>query len=348
MRQPPSLLDLSPAGGCGCKLPPEQLEAVLTALRWTTTSPSTLLGLKDSDDAAIMLLTDDVAVVLTVDFFTPIVDSPYDWGSIAAANAMSDVYAVGGVPRAVLNILAWPEGLLPDEALTQLLAGGADKVQEAGAEVIGGHSIRDEAPKFGMAVMGVVHPRHIFRNSACQPGDVLILTKPIGTGVISTAAKAGIAAPDVIAASTRSMMRLNSDAARVAHNLGLKAATDVSGFGLVGHIHDLARSSGLLAQIRLPAVPTIPGFAELATNGLATGVTAKNLEAAASYMQGTKDLDLIEAAILGDPQTSGGLILSTPATQVDDLLAQLAEVDICGAVIGTMLEGNPGVIELLS
>lgn len=341
-----SLLALSSAGGCGCKLGPSSLAEILSALEGTPESSDVLLGLHAADDAAVIRLSDSVAAVLTVDFFTPIVDSAYDWGAIAAANALSDVYAVGGSPRAALNILAWPDRSDLSATLNGVLAGARDKLTEAGAELLGGHSIRDPVPKFGMAVLGTVDPNSILRTSAGAPGDVLVLTKPIGTGALTTAARAGMAPPGSIASGVEWMRRLNDRALLCARAHGVRAATDVTGFGLGGHALDLAIASGVSVELFMGAIPTLPGFREVVDKGIRTTITAENSVTVIKYLQ-TESITDYERSLLADPQTSGGLLLAVAPGQVASLVRALVAEGLEGAIVGRLADGQPGALALL-
>src|SRR4051812_20917587 len=256
------LTSLSHGAGCGCKLPAAALRPLVGALPGPT-DPAVLVGTATSDDAAVVRVADDLAIVQTVDFFTPIVDDPYDFGRIAATNALSDVYAMGGRPVSALNLVAFPLGELGGDVLAEILRGGHDAVTAAGASVVGGHSIDDPEPKYGLAVTGVVHPDEVLTNAGGRAGDALVLTKPLGAGVISTAAKRGLADDALIARGVEVMTTLNAEAALAARAAGAHALTDVTGFGLLGHLHELALASGLAAEVDAAAVPAIEGVLEL-------------------------------------------------------------------------------------
>src|SRR5919202_839725 len=259
---PVPLTSLSHGAGCGCKLSAADLGPIVGALP-ATEDPRLLVGSATSDDAGVVRVRDDLALVQTVDFFTPIVDDPYDFGRIAAANALSDVYAMGGRPLTALNLVAWSLESLGGEHLREVLRGGADVAREAGVAVVGGHSIDDAEPKFGMAVTGTVHPDRVVRNSTARAGDSLLLTKPVGGGVVSTALKRGVAPPATAAAALATMTTLNRDAAAAAIAAGASAMTDVTGFGLLGHLHELCLASGVAAEVSAGAVPAIEGVIEL-------------------------------------------------------------------------------------
>ena len=295
--------------------------------------PDLLVGFETSDDAAVYRLTDELCVVQTVDFFPPIVDDPYDFGAIAAANAFSDVYAMGGTPLLALNTVCFPEDL--DKAiLIEILRGGADVAAEAGVLIAGGHTIRDPEPKYGMAVTGTVHPDRIVTNAKARPGDQLVLTKPIGTGVIATAAKAQATDAATLEGAVATMRRLNRAASEAMLAVGPNAATDVTGFGLAGHLVSMMKASGTTAHLRLGSVPLLPGTRELVERGFVPGGTRRNLESLASPVVWSDGLTEDDRLILCDAQTSGGLLISMAADRVPALLEELRERDTLGAVVG--------------
>ena len=297
------------------------------------------------DDAAVIRLSADRALVLTTDFFTPIVDDPYAFGQIAAANAMSDVYAMGGRPLWCLNLVGWPREKLPLELLGEVLKGGADAVTRAGAVILGGHTIDDPEPKYGLVVAGEVHPDRLTPNSGARPGDRLVLTKPIGTGIVATALKKGAAAADAVEAAVASMTALNDGAADAAREAGVRGATDVTGFGLLGHLGAMLSASGVAAEIWAGAVPRLVGVRRLAEEGHVPGGTRRNLEAAGRFTAFDPALDGIERAILADAQTSGGLLLAVGANALAGLTrALVAHKTLAAAIIGTVVEGAPGTI----
>ena len=285
------------------------------------------------------------ALVSTIDFFTPIVDDPYAFGAIAAANAMSDIYAMGGRPIFALNIVAFPVGL--DKAiLLEILKGGRDKAAEAGVSVIGGHSIDDQEPKYGMAVVGEVHPDRIYRKSAGRPGDRLVLTKAIGTGVISTAIKQGSAPAEAIEAAVTSMLRLNDRGLALARRFDVGAITDVTGFGLLGHLSELAKLSGLAARLEATKVPRLPHALELAEAGCVPGGTQRNLEFLVPQIQWRSSPTEAEKLLLCDAQTSGGLLITVAAAESAELVTELETEGHTAAVIGELLSGLAGTITL--
>ena len=307
--------------------------------------PNLLVGFDTSDDAAVYRLTDDLCVVQTVDFFPPIVDDPYDFGAIAAANAFSDVYAMGGTPLLALNTVCFPEDL--DKAiLIEILRGGADVAAEAGVLIAGGHTIKDAEPKYGMAVTGTVHPDRIVTNAKARPGDQLVLTKPIGTGVIATAAKAQATDAATLKGAVSTMRLLNRAASEAMLAVGANAATDVTGFGLAGLLVSMMKASGTPAHLRLGSVPLLPGTRELVERGFVPGGTRRNLESLASSLAWDAGLTEDDRLILCDAQTSGGLLISMAADRVPALLKELNDRDTLGAVVGDVTDGGPGGIAL--
>ena len=309
--------------------------------------PAVLVGASTLDDAAIYRLSDDLALVQTVDFFTPVVDDPYDFGRIAAANALSDVYAMGGRPLTALNIVGFPSGVLPLEYLGRILQGGAETARLAGATVVGGHTIDDPELKYGMAVTGVIKPGEEWTNAAAVPGDVLVLTKPIGTGVIATAIKRESASEEAVAAATASMAAINRDAAEAARVHGLRAVTDVTGFGLLGHLTELCRASGVGAEIWFDALPLLPDAAGLAREGIVPGGTRRNLEHVSDRTVFDPDLEPWQRLLSADAQTSGGLLLCVAAGEVSDVVRSLDErATPAAAVVGVIRESGEHLISV--
>jgi len=284
-----------------------------------------LVGLNTADDAAVYRLTPELAIAQTVDFLTPLIDDPYEYGQIAAANAISDIYAMGAAPLLALNIVAFPTEALPMTVLGEILRGGADKAREAGVRVIGGHSIDDKEPKYGMAVTGVVHPDRILRNSTARPGDRLFLTKPLGMGIISTAIKRDLASAALVARAVAVMTTLNQGAARAALDVGVNAATDVTGFGLLGHLHEMIAGSGVGARLLCSQVPVLDGVMELARNGAVPGGTKRNAAYAEPLTSFDAKVDETQRLVLADAQTSGGLLLAVPPHHAEALARALAE-----------------------
>ena len=303
-----------------------------------------LVGLETGDDAAIYRINDHVALVLTLDFFAPIVDDPFDYGQIAVANALSDVYAVGGTPLTALNIAAFPRDLGP-EVVARVFEGGQVKAEEAGILIIGGHTIDDKEPKYGLAVTGIVTPGEQITNANAQPGDVLVLTKAIGSGVITTAGKAGTASEELIQEAVKSMTTLNRGAANAMLEVGVNSATDVTGFGLLGHLRQMMMASGVSAVVSRSAVPILPGAQELAEAGNVSGGTGRNMEAlgdAVSLEDGVSEVDFV---LMADAQTSGGMLISVPEDRSDALVKSLvANETLYSAVIGKVVAGNAGTV----
>jgi selenide, water dikinase len=291
-------------------LGPGDLSRALAALP-ERSDPRLLVGRETFDDAGVFVLSDDLALVQTVDFFAPIVDDPYLFGQVAAANALSDVYAMGGEPMTALNIVGFPSGKLPLEVLTAILKGGQDKVHEAGALVVGGHSIIDEELKFGLAVTGRVHPKRILSNASAAPGDRLVLTKPIGTGLLATAAKQGQLGQTELEALYASMVALNASAARAATQVMARCATDITGFGLLGHALHIARASNVTLRIDFTNVPLLPGALDAVQRGVRTGGAERNADFLRDHVRWEHDSDVARALLI-DPQTSGGLLVALP------------------------------------
>lgn len=305
-----------------------------------------MVGIETSDDAAVYKVTDDIAMIQTVDFFTPIVDDPYMFGQIAAANSLSDVYAMGGEPKIALNIVGFPNCLDP-EILGDILAGGADKVKEAGAVLVGGHTVQDDEPKYGLCVSGFVHPDKVFKNYGCKPGDVLILTKQVGTGIINTAIKAEMASEASISEAVTVMCSLNKKAKEVIERYEINACTDVTGFGLLGHCAEMAEASEVTFEIDVHAVPYLNEAEDYAKMGLVPAGTYKNK----GYSKDLVDLGTVEehfVDLLYDPQTSGGLLVSVAAEYAKDVLRAFEKknMDTKVAVIGKVTEKKDKYIRL--
>ena len=302
------LTSFAAGGGCACKIPPGELEEVLAELTGDlpADAPELLRGLDGGDDAAAVRLEGDTAVLATADFFTPVVDDPYDWGRIAAANALSDIYAMGGRPLVAVNLLAWPRDVLPVSLAREVLRGGLDVARAAGCHVAGGHSIDDREPKYGMAVTGIADARRLMRNDAARAGDVISLTKPLGIGVLNNRHKQ---TGDVFADAVATMTALNRDAAAAALAAGIVAATDVTGFGLLGHLYKMARASGVTAVLDVAAVRYLTGARESAYAGFIPGGSRRNLDWVRPHLD-PASYDETEQLLLADAQTSGGLLLA--------------------------------------
>ena len=299
------------------------------------------------DDAAVYRLDDETALIQTVDFFPPIVDDPYAFGQIAVANALSDVYAMGGRPLIALNVVGFPVAL-PKDILGTILVGGAHKAQEAGVLIVGGHTVDDEEPKYGLSVTGVVKPGAEVTNAGAQPGDRLVLTKPLGTGVITTAGKQGVVPSDVLENAVGIMGTLNSAASHAMTSVGVHGCVDVTGFGLLGHLRGMTRASGVAATVDMDAIPFIPGARELAEQGVAPGGTHRNLESLDPDVTWDDSITDIQKLLLADAQTSGGLLISVPDAATDSLLDALEEHGVeTRAVIGSISEpdenGGPSI-----
>jgi selenide,water dikinase len=301
------------------------------------TDPDLLVGTNTADDAAVYRLSPDLALVQTVDFFTPVVDDPYDFGRISAANSLSDIYAMGATPRLALNIVGFPVGVLPLDYLVEILRGGAEVARLAGVTIAGGHTIDDREPKYGMAVTGTIRPGAQITNASAQVGDLLVLTKPLGTGIIATGIKRGVAEPAVISAATASMTALNKDASVAALAHGVHAMTDVTGFGLLGHLLEMCRGSGVSAELWVERLPWLPGAAELVREGVVPGGTRRNLEHVDPHTEWVGGFADWERLLVADAQTSGGLLIALPEAQAASLVRELEERGTpAAAVVGRL------------
>jgi selenide, water dikinase len=302
-----------------------------------------LVGPGTGDDAAVWRLDDDRALISTADFITPVVDDARTWGRVAAANSVSDVYAMGGRPLFALNLVGWNTDKLPTELLGDVLAGGQDIAAQAGFVIAGGHTIDDPEPKYGMAVTGEVHPDRILTNAGLRVGQDVVLTKPLGVGVLTTAIKAGRATPDQTDAAVASMIRLNDVASRVALAAGATGCTDVTGFGLVGHLGRMALESGVSVTIDFDAVPFLPGAVDLAGDGVMPGGSRRNLTWALEFVD-TGGHDQVHQLLVADAQTSGGLVFGVDSSETAGVLAELAATGHIAAHIGIVTAGNPGLL----
>jgi selenide,water dikinase len=331
----PSLTSLATGAGCGCKLAAADLLDVVRDLP-APADPRVLVGSASADDAAVFELAPGLALVQTIDFFTPLVDDPYDFGRIAAANALSDVYAMGGRPVTALNVVAFPLEQLGGDVLAEVLRGGLDVVEQAGASIVGGHSIKDDEPKYGLAVTGLVDPAAMTTNSGGRAGDLLVLTKPLGVGAIVTARKRGAAGDELVAAATEVMATLNATAAAEALAAGVRGMTDVTGFGLLGHLHHLCRESGLAAVLDASAVPAIDGVEALLRDdeGISGG-SRRNAEWAAGFATFGEHVERWRRHLVTDATTSGGLLAAVAPERAHTMT---------GAVIGRLVEGPAGTI----
>lgn len=308
--------------------------------------PELLVGLGEPDDAAVYKMDDERALISTTDFFPPVVDDPYHFGAIAAANAMSDVYAMGGDVLFAINLAAWPNDLDPAH-LSEVLRGGADKVKEAGAVLAGGHTVADQEPKYGLAVTGQVHPDQILKKGGAQPGDVLVLTKALGTGIITTALKQDKASESAVAACVDSMLTLNKDAAAAARAVGdaCHGATDITGFGLAGHASEMATLAKAKFVFDFDSLPWLPSVLDYAEQGIAPGGTGRNHIAFENKVSFTKDLDYWQERLVFDPQTSGGLLISVAAEAKTQLLAEIAQRGQPAWVVGHVEAADEGCLE---
>lgn len=304
--------------------------------------PRLLVGV--TDDAAVYQIDDETAIVQTVDFFPPVVDDAWTYGAIAAANAMSDVYAMGGEVVLCLNIAGFPEDL-PPAMITEIFRGGADKVAEAGGIVAGGHTVIDAEPKYGMSVMGVVHPKQVMSKGNARPGDALVLGKALGTGLILTAAKRDLVAPAHLEAAVASMLKLNRHAAHLAREAGAHALTDVTGFGIVGHAIEIADHSGVELVLRAPALPLLPGALDYATAGVDFGGVNRNRNHLGERVRGLDGLPDAMQRLLFDPQTSGGLLMAVVPEVADSLVQRLEADGYAAAIVGSVREGNGLMVE---
>ncbi len=309
-------------------------------------NPNLLVGLDVSDDAGVYKLTDEIALIQTLDFFTPIVNDPYDFGRIAAANALSDVYAMGGKPLTAMNIVCFPLKEMDKSVLRSILQGGLDVVHEADAVLVGGHSIEDPELKYGLSVTGVVQPQKLLTNAGAKPGDLLVLTKPLGTGILATALKAGMLEGEVTRQITELMATLNKGAAEAMAEMNINACTDITGFGLLGHCLEMAGASKVGIRIHAEKVPVIPEAKDFASMGLVPGGSYKNQGFCAKHLEIDASVDSLLIDIFADPQTSGGLLISVPPDLAPALVQKLKERKTPAAnIIGEVLENKPGTIQ---
>jgi len=337
------LTQIAKRAGCAAKHPPGFLLPLLQKLP-SILNPNVLVGNATADDAAVYQLTDDLALVLTTDFFTPIVDRPYDFGAIAAANALSDVYAMGGKPLTALSIVGFPDNLSPD-ILVEILRGATDKAREAGIEIIGGHTIKAEEPIFGLAAVGTVHPQHILANNGARPGDVLVLSKPLGLGIITTAAKNGADSLGAISIATAIMSMLNGPAAEAIKGAGAHALTDVTGFGLLGHLRNMTAASQVSARVVLTDVPVLQPAWTYVNQGIAPGGTHANWRFLKDWVTYEADITAEEQLVLSDAQTSGGLLAAVASSDVPGLIKALHATGASfAAPIGRIEAEHPGKI----
>jgi len=345
------LTDFTHGLGCACKIRPQYLEQILKDLPLSI-DENVIVGTGTSDDAAVYRINKSTAIVQTVDFFTPIVDDPYYFGAIAAANSLSDIYAMGAKPLFALNIVGFPDNRLPIYVLKEILKGASDKAAEAGISILGGHTVEDIEPKFGMAITGMVHPDKVLTNATAKPGDVLILTKPIGTGIISTAVKRGIVKKNISLIARNVMLELNADAANLMSLFPVNACTDITGFGLLGHLKEMMEASGVGSIIYSSKVPIIEGVYELATAGAIPGGTRNNLDYVSANVKWDENIPEITKLILCDAQTSGGLLIAIPEAFGVEFIRKLNEnhnkqAEIIGKIIETD-ETSTGIIQIIN
>ena len=334
------LLTTVETGGCSSKIPPRLLEELLRGLPLSA-DPAILVDIATHDDAGVYKISDDLALVFTTDFFPPLVSDAYEFGLIAATNSISDVYAMGGKPLLALNIMMFPSSVIPLEVYSDILRGGYDKAREAGLSIIGGHSIDDYPPKYGLAVIGTVHPDRIITNAGAREGDLLILTKPLGTGIILAGHRMNMTSGEQLEEAKSHMMRLNSDGAAVMQRYGVRGGTDITGFGLAGHALKMARGSGVTIKLTMGSVPLMAGAYDLVSQGCIPGAAFRNLDYAESDTLFEEGLDYNLRMISLDAQTSGGLLMSVPEEKIAPLMTDLQGAGHPeAAVIGRVLPKN--------
>jgi selenide,water dikinase len=342
--QPIKLTSFSHGGGCGCKIAPGVLSEILKKSSGFPVPQELMVGIETADDAAVYKLNDEQALIATTDFFMPIVDDPFDFGRIAATNAISDVYAMGGTPIMALALVGMPINKLPLETIGQIIRGGESICAEAGIPIAGGHTIDSVEPIYGLVVMGLVHPSRVKRNADARAGDTLILGKPLGVGVLSAALKKEVLGADGYAAMIANTTKLNKPGKALAEMSGVHALTDVTGFGLLGHLLELARGAGLSARLDMGAIPLLPGVEQLAHDGFVTGASGRNWDAYGHDVELAPSITPAQRALLTDPQTSGGLLVSCDPARADEVLALFAREGFGhAAVIGRMEQGAPRV-----
>lgn len=338
---PPRLSSLSHGGGCGCKIAPGVLSEILKNSSNLPIPPQLLVGIETADDAAVYLLNDEQALIATTDFFMPIVDDPYDFGRIAATNAISDVYAMGGTPIMALGLVGMPINVLPLETIGAILRGGQDVCRDAGIPIAGGHTIDSVEPIYGLVVLGLVHPSRVKKNSGARAGDVLVLGKPLGVGILSAALKKDALDADGYARMIAVTTQLNKPGIALAQMEGVHALTDITGFGLLGHGLELARGAGLKMELQLHQIPLLPGVLELAAQGMVTGASGRNWASYGSEVGLPAGISPAQQALLSDPQTSGGLLVSCAPEIADQVLACFHSQGFADAcIVGRMREGS--------
>jgi selenide,water dikinase len=344
-RSEPRLTSLSHGGGCGCKIAPGVLSDILKSTHAMPLPKELLVGIETADDAAVYKLNAEQALIATTDFFMPIVDDPFDFGRIAATNAISDVYAMGGTPIMALALVGMPVNVLSTQTIGRILEGGASVCQAAGIPIAGGHTIDSVEPIYGLVALGLVHPSRIKRNADARPGDVLVLGKPLGVGVLSAALKKNALPAEGYARMIATTTRLNTPGPELAALPGVHALTDVTGFGLAGHALEMARGSGCTVQIDWPNVPLLAGVRELAAQGMVTGASGRNWAGYGQDVQLPAGFAAPDQALLTDPQTSGGLLVACSPDTVDEVLATFARHGFDqAAVLGRVVEGRAGLV----
>jgi selenide, water dikinase len=343
--QPIRLTSFSHGGGCGCKIAPGVLSEILKKSTGFPVPPQLMVGIETADDAAVYKLNDEQALIATTDFFMPIVDDPFDFGRIAATNAISDVYAMGGTPIMALALVGMPINKLPLDTIGQIIRGGESVCAEAGIPIAGGHTIDSVEPIYGLVVMGLVHPSKVKRNADARAGDVLVLGKPLGVGVLSAALKKDVLGADGYAAMIANTTKLNKPGRLLSEMPGVHALTDVTGFGLLGHLLELARGAKLEARLDMASIPLLPGVEQLAHDGFFTGASGRNWDAYGHDVELAPQLSAAQRVLLTDPQTSGGLLVSCAPDSVDEVLALFAREGFAdAAVIGRMEPGAPRIV----
>jgi selenide,water dikinase len=339
------LTSFSHGGGCGCKIAPGVLSEILKNSTGFPVPKELMVGIETADDAAVYKLNDEQALIATTDFFMPIVDDPFDFGRIAATNAISDVYAMGGTPIMALALVGMPINKLPVEVIGQIIKGGESICAEAGIPIAGGHTIDSVEPIYGLVVLGLVHPSKVKRNADAKAGDVLVLGKPLGVGVLSAALKKDKLDADGYQAMIANTTKLNKPGKALSDMAGVHALTDVTGFGLLGHLLELARGAKLEAQLDMAKIPLLPGVEQLAHDGYFTGASGRNWEGYGKDVQLSPSITQAQHMLLTDPQTSGGLLVSCDAASVDEVLALFRREGFGeAAVIGRMAEGAPRIV----
>jgi selenide, water dikinase len=340
------LTQVAKRAGCAAKHPPGYLFPLLRGLP-PLSDPNVMIGSSTADDAAVYKLTADIALVLTTDFFTPVVDEPYDFGAVAAANALSDVYAMGGRPLTALNLVGFPDETLDASILAEILRGGAEKAREAGIDLVGGHTIKTDEPIYGLAVTGVVHPDRVVSNAGGKPGDLLVLTKPLGIGILTTAAKQDRDSLAAIGTAIRLMSTLNRDACDAMTTVGAHAATDVTGFGLLGHLRNVVAASGCAATIWLDEVPVVDAAWTYAKEGIAPGGTHANWRYLNDHVAYDDGIDKVSQLVLCDAQTSGGLLIAVEPSRAETLVRELEQRGTpARAIVGRLDDGPAGRIRV--